>query len=350
MNLSSASENAELYDDADFDALPFSLFHVDSQYQLTPCNAKALYLREIHTLFSRRQLEPHTTFGQWLISLIKQAKLAGAPLSENTIVSSNNFSSPQSITVWVCPYKASILLCVDCKEHKISHSASSASAALMTAMLAHEIRNPLLAISGAAQLLKNAGANEALCQLIQSESARIEQLLKDLDPLRAENSLQFTSVNIHQILETAQTVIAAGIGTHVRFEKRFDPSLPTISGDSAALERAFINLLKNAAEACATVAQPTITLTTHFTSLHQAQTLVVEIHDNGVGMPASVAAQLFHPFVTTKKDGRGLGLPIVARIIEEHAGHIELVHSRKNATLFRVFLPTHRLQNATDPV
>lgn len=351
MNSATNMQKNAAHDESLIDALPLSLFLVKSGYTLHPINAHALALRETHAFFAQSQLSDKSPLGRWLIALLDNTQKTKTSISDTHIFATDFMLTHQSISAWVSYVDADeTLICLDIKNHVVSHSDSTASAALMTAMLAHEIRNPLLAISGAAQLLKNAGAQEALCQLILHETARIEQLLKELDPLRAETPLQCALTNIHAILANAEAVITAGIGSHIRIIKHYDPSLPEINVDSASLERACINLLKNAAEACATVAQPTITLTTRYSSIKDTRAITLEIHDNGEGIAKSVASQLFHPFITTKKEGRGLGLPIVARIIEAHGGHVELVHSRKHSTLFRLTLPTHHLHNSAKPV
>jgi two-component system, NtrC family, nitrogen regulation sensor histidine kinase GlnL len=241
---------------------------------------------------------------------------------------------------WIIPThdSSTLYLLLDVVHQTHRHSETSESAALMASILSHEIRNPLLAIRGAAQLLTPRLNDASLCEMIIRETTRVEDLLKEIDPLRGEGTHAHQPMNIHTILEEAASSVAAGIGQHIRITRRYDPSLPDVSGNAARLSRALTNLIKNAAESCIAVAQPEIILTTRY---HTGKTLcpiALDIADNGEGIAESQRLQLFRPFVTTKREGRGLGLAIVARIIEDHGGRIELLSHRKGNTCFRLWL------------
>lgn len=326
------------------EALAIALFRVDREYHLQPLNPSAIRLLESGTVFSRAQLSRHSPLDSSLIPLVDAA------LDQGLSGSDRHFSLPGadggllSCSAWASPLEEhTALLAFDSAGDAASHTQSNESAALMAGMLAHEIRNPLLAITGAAQLLKNSSADPTFCDLIARESARIEQLLKELDPLRGSGETPDTLVNIHELLEDAAASVSAGVGPHIRITRNYDPSLPPIRADASRFGRALTNLIKNAAEACVSVAQPEITLATRYHLGRGVRPVAIDIIDNGNGIAPDIAKQLFRPFITTKREGRGLGLPIVARIVEDHGGRVELASGRKGSTRFRIWMPVSRM-------
>lgn len=325
------------------DALPLALFRVDSEYQLHPLNPSALQLLEGGTVFARTQLSRHTPLDALIISLVSATIDSGSPRSERHFSLPGADGGVLACSAWVSPYgDGTALLVLDTVSEPVSHANATHSAALMAGMLAHEIRNPLLAIGGAAQLLKNSAADPTFCDLITREAARIELLLKELDPLRGSSDIPLTPVNLHELLEEAAASVSAGVGPHIRITRRYDPSLPPIAADGSRFTRALTNLIKNAAEACVSVAQPEIILTTRYHLGRGSRPVAIDIIDNGGGIGPDIAKQLFRPFITTKREGRGLGLSIVARIIEDHGGRVELASGRKAATCFRIWMPLPR--------
>ncbi len=324
-------------------ALSLALFRVNAEFLLAPLNPSAISLLESGTVFSRAQLSRHTPLDATLIPLIHAAIIRQESRSERYFTLPGADGGLLTCSAFVSPLdEDTALLALDSVSEPSSHAQATHSAGLMAAMLAHEIRNPLLAISGAAQLLKNASADATFCDLITREAARIEQLLKELDPLRGSTDIPPTHINIHELLEEAAASVSAGVGPHVRITRAYDPSLPPIAADGPRFTRALTNLIKNAAEACVSVAQPEITLTTRYHLGKGSRPVAIDITDNGGGIEASIAKQLFRPFITTKREGRGLGLSIVARIIEDHGGRVELASGRKNATCFRIWMPLAR--------
>jgi len=317
------------------EALPLPVFALDGRYHLEPLNGAAMALMESGRVFTRSVLATEEPEGRLLCPLIDRA-LSGETLVQHEAVWPNSL---MHVSLWAAPYGARALLALDLKGAAHPHAAASESAALMAAMLAHEIRNPLLAITGAAQLLAGAGAQPALCELIAREGARIERLLKEMDPLRGARDAERKPINIHELLDQAIDSVAAGIAPHIRIARVYDPSLPAISGDKDSLNRVFTNLIKNAAEACLGVAQPEITLTTRFHRSAGGPAIAIDIADNGPGIEEAMAAQLFRPFVTGKQGGRGLGLTIALRITQDHGGEIALTSRKRGATSFRVLLP-----------
>jgi two-component system nitrogen regulation sensor histidine kinase GlnL len=218
----------------------------------------------------------------------------------------------------------------------------------LAAMLAHEIRNPLLSIRGAAQLLSgNVGAEDvALTTLIINEVARIDQLIATMDPLSVTPPHAIGPINIHEALEHARMAAVAAFGPNIQYVQQYDPSLPPVAANHDALVQALTNLLKNAAEAVEQMPEPRITLTTRYTlgetrrNAHGlALPIAVSIADNGAGVPPRLEERLFAPFVTTKVNGKGLGLSIVARIVEEHGGLVAHDRPKEGGARFTLYLP-----------
>lgn len=218
----------------------------------------------------------------------------------------------------------------------------------LAATLAHEIRNPLLSIRGAAQLLSGSVSTEdaALTSLIINEVARIDQLIATMDPLSITPPKAMAPLNIHEALEHARMAATAAFGPTIAYQQHYDPSLPPISANRDGLVQALANLLKNAAEAVEPVAAPCITLTTRYTLGETRRNprgtplpIAVSIADNGPGVPPRLEERLFAPFVTTKVQGKGLGLSIVARIVEEHGGLVAHDRPKDGGARFTLYLP-----------
>ena len=197
------------------------------------------------------------------------------------------------------------------------------AAGVMAAMLAHEVKNPLSGIRGAAQLLAQnvSDAERPLTDLIVNESLRIRDLLDQVEIFSDERTHELAPLNIHEVLQYTIQVARAGFASHVTFIERYDPSLPEALSHHDALVQVFLNIIKNASEALLGVENATITLTTSYQSgvkySDKKLPITVTIADNGRGIPADVRAKLFEPFVSTKEKGRGLGLAVVAKLASD---------------------------------
>ena len=217
-------------------------------------------------------------------------------------------------------------------------------------ILAHEIKNPLAGIRGAAQLLgrKLHGSDLALTTLIADEVDRIAKLIDQMQSLSRRTPPELEACNLHEAIRRARAVIEAG-GKAPTVIEEFDPSLPPVLANADALVQVLINLIVNAAEACAGSAQPRIAVRTRFASglqLHRTAAgnpvrlpIELRVSDNGPGVDPAMADHLFEPFVTTKKSGQGLGLALVRRLVRDLNGRIS--HDREEATgltHFRVHL------------
>ena len=220
-------------------------------------------------------------------------------------------------------------------------------------MLAHEIKNPLSGIRGAAQLLETGLGDEdrALTRLICDETDRIVRLVDRMEAFSDQRPLKHEKINIHTVLDHVKQLARSGFARHMRFVENYDPSLPPLAGDRDQLVQVFLNLIKNAAEAIGDGPNGEIELSTAFrpgVSLRmrgreRSVGLPLEfcVRDNGPGVPEEILTHIFDPFVTTKTAGTGLGLALVAKIINDHSGVIEC-ESKPGKTCFRILMPMYR--------
>ncbi|MEY4696981.1 MAG: hypothetical protein RIT14_1409 [Pseudomonadota bacterium] len=228
---------------------------------------------------------------------------------------------------------------------------SAAKSAIgMAEMLAHEIKNPLAGISGAAQLLSMglSAEDRELTDLIVEETRRIVKLLEQVEHFGNLRPPDRRSVNIHDALDRARKSAMVGFAAHMQITEDYDPSLPPTYADPDQLMQVFLNLIKNAAEACQRAGMGrNIRLHTFYDlSLRlrgkdgqpRALPLQIEITDDGPGIPPDIAADIFEPFVSGRENGTGLGLALVSKIISDHDGWIS-VDSVPGRTVFRVSLP-----------
>jgi two-component system nitrogen regulation sensor histidine kinase GlnL len=238
-------------------------------------------------------------------------------------------------------------------DRQLAFRGAARSVTGMAAVLAHEVKNPLSGIRGAAQLLEASvvDSDRELTVLIRDEADRIRALVDRMEAF-SEKPISRTAVNIHRVLEHVRRLAQTGFAENVRFQENYDPSLPPVWGNRDQLVQVILNLVKNAAEALAgagtSTAHPEIVLTTGFqhgmriavpgTSERVNLPLYVAIRDNGPGIPEDIRPHLFEPFVTSKASGSGLGLSLVAKIIGDHGGLIE-VDSKPGRTEFRLHLP-----------
>ncbi len=221
------------------------------------------------------------------------------------------------------------------------------SAVGVAAMLAHEIKNPLSGIRGAAQLLESALDADGLelTTLIITEVERVRVLIDRMEGF-TNSPRPMTPENIHAVLSHVRRVAETGFGRALKFRERYDPSLPYVLGDRDSLVQAFLNLVKNAVEA--SPPEAVVTITTAFrqglrvrspaSGARVSLPLEVCIIDEGDGPAAHIADHLFEPFVSARRGGTGLGLALVAKVVGDHGGIVE--HERRQGrTIFRVLLP-----------
>lgn len=296
-----------------------------------------------------------------LFAMIDQVHAGGASLSEYGVTLETPRIGSRLVTIQVAPIPdvpGTVVVSFHDRSiaSKMTRQMDSRNAARsvtgMAAVLAHEVKNPLSGIRGAAQLLETGVSAEdrKLTRLICDETDRICALVDRMEVFSDHPFIERGPVNIHQVLEHVRELAKNGFARHIRFKERYDPSLPAVAGDRDQLIQVFLNLVKNAAEAAPKVGGE-VTLTTGYQiGLRLAQPgsnrrthlpLLVTVEDNGEGIPEDLRPHLFDPFVTTKAGGTGLGLPLVAKIVGDHGGIIEFT-SEPGHTVFRVYLPVYR--------
>ncbi len=343
-------------------SLPHPILVVGEGNQIVYVNAAAeAFLSMSTALLLRLRLDDVMAFGCPLLSLVDQVRESGSTVNEYGIeLGSPKFPSPRLVDVFSGPIsEAESLIVVMLQqrtmahmiERQLTHRAAARSVSGMASVLAHEIKNPLSGIKGAAQLLEQSLSDEdrVLSQLICSETERIRNLVDRMEVFGDERPLAKEPVNIHDVLNHVRRLAESGFARGVRFIEDYDPSLPPVPGNRDKLVQAFLNLIKNAAEALGegnsegrivmqTSFRPGVRLSVPGTDARISLPLMIQIEDNGSGVPDHLRPHLFDPFVTTKHNGTGLGLALVAKIIGDHGGIIEC-DSEANRTMFRVLLP-----------
>lgn len=297
-----------------------------------------------------------------LFLLIEQVRHGEATVSDHDLTLESPRLYKQGITVQGSPLPddpegGSVLLVMQdasaarSLDRQLAFRGAARSVTGMAAILAHEVKNPLSGIRGAAQLLEASvsAQDQELTVLIRDEADRIRALVDRME-IFGEKPITRGAVNIHRVLEHVRRLAQTGFAAHIRFAEIYDPSLPAVWGNRDQLVQVLLNLVKNAAEALTQDghANPEITLSTGFqhgmrlaipgSSARVDLPLVVSVRDNGPGIPDDIRPHLFEPFVSSKAQGSGLGLALVAKIMGDHGGLIE-VDSRPGRTEFRLHLP-----------
>ncbi|MBB3591335.1 two-component system nitrogen regulation sensor histidine kinase GlnL [Rhizobium sp. BK529] len=312
---------------------------------------------------SRYRISTFIPFGSPLLALIDQVRERKAPVNEYRVdLSSPRLGQDKLVDIYVAPVitePGSVVVVfqersmADKIDRQLTHRAAARSVTGLASMLAHEIKNPLSGIRGAAQLLEQSVVDDdrALTRLICDETDRIVSLVDRMEVFSDERPVDRVPVNIHSVLDHVKAVAKAGFARNIRMTENYDPSLPAVYANRDQLVQVFLNLVKNAAEAVGDRPDGEIILTTAYrpgirlsvAGTREKISLPLEfcVIDNGPGVPMDLLPHLFDPFITTKTNGSGLGLALVAKIIGDHGGIIEC-DSQNNRTIFRVLMPASK--------
>ena len=340
-------------------ALPFTVLAIDREYRIRYVNGSGeQFFSRAATSLTGLSLKGFFPVDSALLALITQVLSEGASVVEYDVTLNDPKSRQRNLAITVSPVTEDLeLVVVTLHEQSIArrirsqmvHRNTARSITGLAALMAHEVKNPLSGIRGAAQLLETTLDSQediALTRMICEETDRICHLVDRMD-FFSGGSPSRSAVNIHLILERVCRIAEVGFGRHVRFIERYDPSLPPVYGNPDQLLQVFLNLVKNACEAMSSQ-NAEIRLGTSYQhgfrlalpgGTHRVQLpLMVSVADNGPGIPEDLAAHLFDPFVTSRIDGSGLGLALVAKVIGDHGGSVEF-DTGDRGTEFRVRLP-----------
>src|SRR3954465_10171590 len=359
--------------DAVLDALPHPVIMVSADGRVANANAAAESFFEASLpLLRRHRLGDLVPFGSPLLALIEQVRARGAAVNEYKV----DLGTPRNpgerlVDLHVAPLPERhgdvvVMLqertIADKMDRQLTHRGAARSVSALAAMLAHEIKNPLSGIRGAAQLLEQSAGDDdrTLTRLICDEADRIVKLVDRMEVFSDERPVEREPVNIHAVLEHVKRLAQSGFARHVRFTETYDPSLPPVLANRDQLIQVFLNLVKNATESIgdaatdgeiqiSTAFRPGVRLSLPGSKTRVSLPLEFCIKDNGPGVPVDLMPHLFDPFVTTKPTGSGLGLALVSKIVGDHGGIVEC-ESQARRTVFRVLMPVYSASETDVPL
>lgn len=339
--------------------LPFPSFVLDADGRFLAMNDNC----EVWLGTSRKQLSGQNiglSFApnSMMLDTISQCRREGISLTRHHVPLAPIGMSEVKSTLHIIPLEQVhdallIVVILESISQQINQSLTNLSAGRsitsLAAMLAHEIRNPLAGIKGAAQLLSMDAQGEDLdlIEMIGEETTRIGNLVERVEMFGDQRPTEITRVNIHTVLDKAVRAAKAGFGADIQFRRDYDPSIPDAAGEVDQLGQVFQNLLKNASEAVEDRKFGQISIKTNYVSGVRRSIegrrqvnlpLQIDIIDNGAGIPENLIDDIFDPFVTSKANGSGLGLSLVSRIISAHNGLVTC-QSEDGRTVFSVRLP-----------
>lgn len=344
------------------DAMPNPLLVIDENDHICMVNAAAEdFFQSGAAVLKRNSLSDIVPFSSPVLQSVRQVREAATVVNEYGVgVGTPRLGGERIVDLQTAPLGDDgqfVMLMLQRRSmahklgHQLSHQGAARSVSGMASMLAHEIKNPLAGIRGAAQLLEPtlSDADRALARLICDETERIRKLVDQMEVFSDERPLERKPVNIHVVLDRVKKLILAEAGSFLSIKEEYDPSLPAVYGNPDQLVQVYLNLAKNAADVLketgqggeilfTTAFRPGMKLQVAGTSERVSLPLEICIHDNGKGIPEELAPHIFEPFVTTKPQGRGLGLALVAKVVRDHGGTVEC-QPRRRGTTFRTLLP-----------
>jgi two-component system nitrogen regulation sensor histidine kinase GlnL len=349
--------------EAVLNSLPHPVIVVAPDGKITEANAAAEHFFDISAPLLRRYvLRDLVPFGSPLLALLDQVRERGAAVNEYRVdLGTPRMPGERIVDLHVAPVPEQpghvvVMLqqrsIADKMDRQLTHRGAARSVTALAAMLAHEIKNPLSGIRGAAQLLEQSVGDDddrTLTRLICEEADRIVKLVDRMEVFADKRPIDREPLNIHVVLDHVKRLAQSGFARHIAFVEDYDPSLPAVLGNRDQLIQVFLNLVKNAAESIGpnasdgeiqltTAFRPGVRLSRPGSKSRVSLPLEFCVKDNGPGVPEDLLPHLFDPFVTTKPTGTGLGLALVAKIIGDHGGIIEC-ESQPRRTVFRILMP-----------
>jgi two-component system, NtrC family, nitrogen regulation sensor histidine kinase GlnL len=343
-------------------SLPLAVVVIAPDGKINDANAAAEDFFDMSVALLRRHvLRDLVPFGSPLLSLVEQVRQRGGAVKEYKVdLGTPRTPTERLVDLHVAPVadrpgQVVVMLqlrtMADKMNRQLTHRGAARSVIALAAMLAHEIKNPLSGIRGAAQLLEQQASDDdrILTRLICDEADRIVKLVDRMEVFGDERPVEREPVNIHVVFDHVRRLAQSGFARHIRFVEEYDPSLPPVFANRDQLIQVFLNLVKNAAEAIgenavdgeiqlSTAFRPGVRLSLPGSKSKVSLPLEFCIKDNGPGVSDDLMPHLFDPFVTTKPTGSGLGLALAAKIIGDHGGIIEC-ESQPRRTVFRVLMP-----------
>lgn len=337
------------------DVLPAAILLVTDSLLISYVNHAAQSLLGEGGSVQNTPLLRHVHYPENLSSMLESALDSGVTIKEYAVTLGGPHIPMRPVNLHIIPLfmPSQLMIVVDDRgmEHRLHQHHSQRehmrSAASMAAILAHEIKNPLSGIRGAAQLMQTSPENGELARIIISEVDRIRDMMSEMELFSGPEAMRSESVNIHEALQSAWLLTPDK--DCVQLEEYYDPSLPEIAGSHALLVQTFLNLFTNACEAMRDQTNATLRITTQCprgvyfrrsTQGGRSIPISITIEDNGPGIPSELEHTLFDPFVTTKSGNRGLGLAIVCKVISDHGGVVEASKREEGGTRFSLTLPS----------
>lgn len=348
--------------DALVDSLPHPLLVIGKGLCIEYANTAAEDFFQMSAgVLCRHSLQDVVAFGCPLIALVEQVQRNETTVNEYGVeLGSFRFETAKLVDLYggpvpEAPGRVMVMLqqrsMAQMIERQLTHRGAARSVSGLAAVLAHEIKNPLSGIRGAAQLLESdcTESDRTLTRLICSETDRICKLVDRMEIFGDERPIEREPINIHGVLNHVKQIASTGFARHIKIVENYDPSLPPVPGCRDMLVQVFLNLVKNAAEAIgedrndgqitlSTAFRPGVRLSVPGSQARVSLPLEIAVEDNGTGVATDLIQHLFDPFVSTKPSGTGLGLALVAKIVGDHGGIIEC-DSRARYTVFRALMP-----------